>query len=403
MFSRWRGVLLPSLLRSSVVAALVIVAVGAAHAGTLDVSWTAPTSNEDGSPLTDLASYRVYYGSTSTPCPGSSYSEFASPSASPAAGDTVVASLTGLTAGVTYYVSVTAVDGSGNESPCLTPVGNAVARSGFSISPTGMVDFGSVAVGGSADRTFTLQSTGAETVSGSASIPSGPFTVVSGSPFTLSAGATQTMTVRFAPTVAATATSNVTFATTSAGTLSGTVTGTGTAATAGAPPAVSITALSGSASLLTITGKASDSSGVSSVTWTNDSGARGTATGTTSWKAYRVPLQPGSNLVTVTASDTAGATATASVQVISTPPALTTTSLSASGSLLTITGKASSATGVTRVTWTNGNGGSGTAIGTTSWKAARIPLQRGSNVVTITVWDATGPAVTGSVQVDGWN
>ena len=48
-----------------------------ASAGVLDASWTAPTTNTDGSPLTDLASYRVYYGS-SQPCPGVSFSEVAS-------------------------------------------------------------------------------------------------------------------------------------------------------------------------------------------------------------------------------------------------------------------------------------------------------------------------------------
>ena len=38
-------------------------------AGILDASWTAPTTNADGSPLTDLAFYRVYYGTANPPCP----------------------------------------------------------------------------------------------------------------------------------------------------------------------------------------------------------------------------------------------------------------------------------------------------------------------------------------------
>jgi hypothetical protein len=33
--------------------------------GTATLSWTAPTQNEDGSPLTDLAGYRVYWGTSS--------------------------------------------------------------------------------------------------------------------------------------------------------------------------------------------------------------------------------------------------------------------------------------------------------------------------------------------------
>lgn len=33
--------------------------------GTLSLSWVAPTMNEDGTPLTDLAGYKVYYGPAS--------------------------------------------------------------------------------------------------------------------------------------------------------------------------------------------------------------------------------------------------------------------------------------------------------------------------------------------------
>src|SRR6266568_1650783 len=42
-------------------------------AGVIDASWTAPTTNVDGSSLTDLASYRVYYGTSNPSCPGSSF------------------------------------------------------------------------------------------------------------------------------------------------------------------------------------------------------------------------------------------------------------------------------------------------------------------------------------------
>lgn len=34
--------------------------------GTADLSWTAPTTNTDGSALTDLAGYRIYYGTSPT-------------------------------------------------------------------------------------------------------------------------------------------------------------------------------------------------------------------------------------------------------------------------------------------------------------------------------------------------
>jgi len=96
-------------------------------AGVLDASWTAPTTNVDGSALTALASYRVYYvASEASPCPGLTFLEVASPTTTPTGG-TVSVSLTGLTTAMYYTVAVTAVDLFGNESACSTSAG-AVAR-----------------------------------------------------------------------------------------------------------------------------------------------------------------------------------------------------------------------------------------------------------------------------------
>ena len=89
---------------------------GGASAGVLDVTWTAPTTNADGLPLTGLDTYRVYYASgTSTPCPGA---VFFTVSGSRFSGATATFTLTGLTDNTVYYVSVTAVDTRGNESDC---------------------------------------------------------------------------------------------------------------------------------------------------------------------------------------------------------------------------------------------------------------------------------------------
>src|SRR5262249_46459154 len=173
-------------------------------AGILDATWTAPTTNTDGSPLTDLASYLLYYGTSTSPCPGSSSVQVASPTSSPGPNQTASLRLTGLTTGTTYNVAVTAVDALGNQSVCSS-VASAVARSDFAVSPTGTVNFGAVTIGSFADQVFTVSNTGGGTVSGSASA-SAPFSVVSGSPFTLAGvGATQTVTVRFTPTTTATA------------------------------------------------------------------------------------------------------------------------------------------------------------------------------------------------------
>jgi hypothetical protein len=105
----------------------VLLVTASAHAGVLTATWTAPIANTDGSPLTDLALYRVYYSIFDSPCPGSTFAEVASPSSIPAANETISFQLTGLTAGAFYAVSVTAVDASGNESAC-SEVASATAR-----------------------------------------------------------------------------------------------------------------------------------------------------------------------------------------------------------------------------------------------------------------------------------
>jgi hypothetical protein len=96
--------------------------------GILDASWAAPTTKADGSPLTDLAFYRLYYGTASTPCPVSPFFQVASPTPSPQINETVTFRLTGLWTGARYFVAVTAVDSSGFESAC-SRVASAVARS----------------------------------------------------------------------------------------------------------------------------------------------------------------------------------------------------------------------------------------------------------------------------------
>jgi len=105
-------------------------------AGILDASWTAPTTNADGTALTDLALYRIYYGPTNPPCPGSTFLSVPSPTTGPGQNQSVTATLTGLVPGSLYYAAVTAVDATGNESACSTVMG-AIARSDFAVSPTG--------------------------------------------------------------------------------------------------------------------------------------------------------------------------------------------------------------------------------------------------------------------------
>jgi hypothetical protein len=97
-------------------------------AGILDASWTAPTTNTDGTSLTDLSSYRVYYDTTSTPCPGPSFFQVVSPTNNPQIDEAITFRLTGLWTGARYFVAITAVDRGGLESVC-SPAASAVARS----------------------------------------------------------------------------------------------------------------------------------------------------------------------------------------------------------------------------------------------------------------------------------
>jgi hypothetical protein len=298
-------------LTAGLASAALILAAEPARAGVLDASWTAPTTNTDGSPLTDLGSYKVYYGAATGPCPGAAFFPVNSPTTSPAPGTTVSFRLTGLTSGSLYFVSVTAVDLSGSESACSL-IASATAQVDYSVTPTGTQSFGNVNIGSFTDRTLTVQNTRGGTVSGTVTT-SAPFSIVSGSPFSLGGtGATQTVTVRFTPITGATATTNVTVLA-HGDSITRLVTGIGVDVT---QPTVTITSptsnptYSSGTSPLTIGGTASDAFGVTQVTWANNRGGSGTATGTTSWSASGIVLQSGSNVLTVTARDAAGNTAT---------------------------------------------------------------------------------------------
>jgi hypothetical protein len=109
--------------------------VSGASAGQLDAVWNAPTTNIDGSALTDLGGFRVYYAVDPAPCPGSATSlSVAATSPAPQVGDQATVHLSGLTAGLRYYVGITAVDLAGNESAC-SPILSAVARSDVAVPP----------------------------------------------------------------------------------------------------------------------------------------------------------------------------------------------------------------------------------------------------------------------------
>jgi hypothetical protein len=86
--------------------------------GVIDLEWDAPTTNADGSPLTDLDHYRLYIGPVTPGCPGPSYTQVPSATPAPTPGTTVQYQVQQLPWGQTQTAQVTAVDVEGRESPC---------------------------------------------------------------------------------------------------------------------------------------------------------------------------------------------------------------------------------------------------------------------------------------------
>jgi hypothetical protein len=84
---------------------------GASNYGTATLSWLPPTENTDGSTLTNLAGYNIYYGTEA-----GNYTE-AITIDNPGIAEYVVDNLP---PGNTYYFVITAFDSSGNESEYST-------------------------------------------------------------------------------------------------------------------------------------------------------------------------------------------------------------------------------------------------------------------------------------------
>jgi len=79
----------------------------------------------------------------------------------------------------------------------------------IALSP-GALSFGSISVGSTTNRTVSVQNTGGGTLAGSASVTA-PFSVVSGSPYSIGAGLSQIVTVRYSPTITGTNTQSISF------------------------------------------------------------------------------------------------------------------------------------------------------------------------------------------------
>ncbi|MBU0992199.1 MAG: fibronectin type III domain-containing protein, partial [Proteobacteria bacterium] len=163
--------------------------------------------------------------------------------------------------------------------------------------------------------------------------------------------------------------------------------------------------------VINLSGTATDNTAVSKVTWANSaSGESGIASGTNTWSISNVPLKPGMNAVTITASDISGNMGSVILNVTcnaadTTKPVVkivlptTATSYTANQALVNLSGTATDNIGISQVTWLNSTSGqSGTATGTDNWSVGNVSLVSGSNPIIITAYDATGN--TGSVTLN---
>jgi len=117
---------------TTILLALVMVVVLPPHAdaGVIDLEWEAPSTNVDGSPLTDLDRYRVYLSASAPACGSPAFRDVPSTTSTPAPGDVVTYQLTDVPSGITYYITVSAIAADGNESACSNQVSTAPKEAG---------------------------------------------------------------------------------------------------------------------------------------------------------------------------------------------------------------------------------------------------------------------------------
>ena len=119
---RFRGILSAMAIEALIVLALVLAC--RAAAAEVRVAWRFADRNTDGTPLTDLAGAKVYYGTAS-----SNYTHVVTvPGGSP--GGEGRATVTGLVRGVAYYLNGTAYNVAGLESDFCNEVRRVAGMGG---------------------------------------------------------------------------------------------------------------------------------------------------------------------------------------------------------------------------------------------------------------------------------
>lgn len=142
---------------------------------------------------------------------------------------------------------------------------------------------------------------------------------------------------------------------------------------------------------------------VGTMRWTNAlTGAGGTFAAASPWAIAGIALASGDNSITVSGTNSAGVTGSATIVLTRlAAPTVTITTADATVSNVvastSISGTAGSAVAGT-LTWTNSLGGSGSIPASTSWTIPDVALAVGTNVVTVTATNSAGESATDSVQ-----
>jgi hypothetical protein len=168
-------------------------------------------------------------------------------------------------------------------------------------------------------------------------------------------------------------------------------------------------AFSSAASSINLEGISTDDFGVTRLTWVSDRGASGVATVKADgrWIVGGITLQAGVNVLTVTAADAAGNTATDVARItydrglptISLTSPTTAATFTTSSSIVALAGTAADDSGIARVTWATDKGQMGDAVGTTAWTIPAVTVPLGTTVVTVTAHDNSGNATALTLSV----
>lgn len=165
-------------------------------------------------------------------------------------------------------------------------------------------------------------------------------------------------------------------------------------------------------SQIDLSGSTTGGTGVIQVNWTNSRGGVGVAQGYRPWTIAGLPLQPGENIITLTASDSSQAKSIQQVRVTRQSTTTTPTALFVSISTPTaassyvadrpsviVSGTAGPEGTVSRIIWTNSRGSGGSVGGASVWSTSAIPLESGSNRITVTASNAAGQTANAILDV----